>query len=121
MGNFVRLAYYGTAGHTELQIQIGVIGYDVTKLWDKSAVTVLKFKQASEKILDDLRVTYQFLLAGLEDIALEILASVSVVAKGMATAGEELHKDFADESLKVNDTMKENGKEERENKEKEEV
>ena len=65
-------------------------------------------------------MTYQFLLVGLEDIALETLASVSVVAKGMATAGEELHKDFADESLKVEgvlkDTMKEIGKEERKKK-----
>ena len=54
VGNFVRLTYYGTAGHTELQIQIRVTGYDATKLCDKSAVTVLKFKQASERILDDL-------------------------------------------------------------------
>ena len=117
VGNFVRLAYNGTAGHTELQIQIREIGYDVTKLCDKSAVTVSKFKQASGSILDDLQGTYQFLLDGLEDIALETLASVSEVAKGMATAAEELHKDFADESLKVEgvlkDTMKEIGEEER--------
>ena len=69
-------------------------------------------------------MTYQFLLVGLEDIALETLASVSVVAKGMATAGEELHKDFADESLKVEgvlkDTMKEKGEEGRKKKEIEE-
>ena len=115
VGNFVRLAYNGTAGHTELQIKIREIGYDVTKLCDKSAVTVSKFKQASGSILDDLQGTYQFLLDGLEDIALETLASVSEVAKGMATAAEELHQDFADESLKVEgvlkDTMKEKGEE----------
>jgi len=124
VGNFVRLAYNGTAGHTELQIQIREIGYDVTKLCDKSAVTVSKFKQASGSILDDLQGTYQFLLDGLEDIALETLASVSEVAKGMATAAEELHKDFADESLKVEgvlkDTMSEKGHEVRKKKEIEE-
>ena len=124
VGSFVRLAYNGTAGHTELQIQIREIGYDVTKLCDKSAVTVSKFKQASGSILDDLQGTYQFLLDGLEDIALETLASVSEVAKGMATAAEELHKDFADESLKVEgvlkDTKKEKGEEKRKKKEIEE-
>ena len=124
VGSFVRLAYNGTAGHTELQIQIREIGYDVTKLCDKSAVTVSKFKQASGSILDDLQGTYQFLLDGLEDIALETLASVSEVAKGMATAAEELHKDFADESLKVEGvlkhTMKEKGEEGRKKKEIEE-
>ena len=54
VGNFVRLAYNGTAGHTELQIKIREIGYDVTTLCDKSAVTASKFKQASSSILDDL-------------------------------------------------------------------
>ena len=124
VGNFVRLAYNGTAGHTELQIQIREIGYDVTKLCDKSAVTVSEFKRASGSILDSLQGTYQFLLDGLEDIALETLASVSEVAKGMATAAEELHKDFEDESLKVEgvwkDTKKEKREEERKKKEIEE-
>ena len=124
VGNFVRLAYNGTAGHTELQIKIREIGYDVTKLCDKSAVTVSKFKQASGSILDDLQGTYQFLLDGMEDMALETLASASEVAKGMATAAEELHKDFADESLKVervlNDTMREKEEEGKRKKEIEE-
>ena len=124
VGKFIRLAYNGTAGHTELQIKIREIGYDVTKLCDKSAVTVTKFKQASGIILDDLQGTYQFLLDGLEDIALETLAAVSEVAKGMATAAEELHQDFADESLKVEgvlkDTMKEKGEEGKKKKEIEE-
>ena len=124
VGNFVRLAYNGTAGHTELQIKIREIGYDVTKLCDKSAVTVSKFKQASGSILDDLQGTYQFLLDGLEDIALETLAATSEVAKGMATAAEELHRDFDDESKKVEgvlvDTMREKEEEGKRKKEIEE-
>ena len=118
------LVYKETAGHTELQIKIREIGYDVTKLCDKSAVIVSKLKQASGSILNDLQGTYQFLLDGLEDIALETLAAVSEVAKGMATAAEELHQDFADESLKVEgvlkDTMKEKGEEGKKKKEIEE-
>ena len=124
VGNFVRLAYNGTAGHTELQIKIREIGYDVTKLCNKSAVTVSMFKQASGSILDDLQGTYQFLLDGLENIALETLAGASEVAKEMATAAEELHKDFEDESKKVegvlNDTKREKGEEGKRKKEIEE-
>ena len=57
VGNFVRIAYNGVAGFTDLQIQIREIGVDVTKLCDKSAVTVSKFKQASGSILGDLQGT----------------------------------------------------------------
>ena len=113
MGNYFRLAYNGAAGHTELQILIREIGNDVTRVCDKSAVTVSKFKQASGHILDDLRGTYQFLLDGLEDIALETLPSMSEVAKGMGTAAEELHKDFVDKSFKVEGGIKHTIKEKR--------
>ena len=40
VGDFVRIAYNGVAGYTDLQIKIRRIGYDVTKLCDKLAVTV---------------------------------------------------------------------------------
>ena len=46
VGNFVRIAYNGVVGSTELQIQIREIGYDVTKLCNWSATTVSKFKHA---------------------------------------------------------------------------
>ena len=71
VGNFIRIAYNGVAGFTDLQIKIRGIGYDITKLCDKSAVTVAKFKQASGSILGDLQGTYQFLLDALEDMVLE--------------------------------------------------
>ena len=99
VGNFVRIAYNSVAGYTDLQIQICEIGVDVTKLCDKSAVTVLKFKQASGSILGDLQGTYQFLLDGLEDVALETLHAVTDVAKDMAAAADQLHQDF-DENCK---------------------
>ena len=111
VGSFVRLAYNGVAGFTDRQIEIRKIGYDVTKLCDKSAVTVAKFKQASGSILGDLQGTYQFLLDGLEDMALETLHSVADVAKDMADAANQLHKDFDEESQRVEkaleNTMKE--------------
>ena len=121
VGKFVRVAYNGVAGHIELQIQIREIGYDVTKLCDKSAITVSRFKQASGSILDDLQGTYQFLLGGMEDIAVVTLTSVIDVAKDMASAAEKLHKEFEKESLKVESalthTMREKGREEKRAKE----
>ena len=60
-----------------------------------------KFKQASGSILGDLQGTYQFLLDGLEDMALETLHAVAEVAKDMATAADQLHNDFDEESQRV--------------------
>ena len=122
VGSFIRLAYNG---YTELQISIREIGVDVTKLCDKSAVTVAKFKTASVSIIEDLQGTYQFLIDGMEDIALVTLASVAEVAKDMAGAADQLHKDFADEANKVEKalkaTMKTKGSEEERKKELEET
>ena len=121
VGNFIRIAYNGVAGFTDLQIKIRGIGYDITKLCDKSAVTVAKFKQASGSILGDLQGTYQFLLDALEDMALETLSAVSDVAKDMAAAANQLHNDFDEESKRVEealkDTMRTKGSEEKRKKE----
>lgn len=107
VGKFVRVAYNGVAGYTELQIKIRGIGYDVTKLCDKSAVTVAKFKQASGSILGDLQGTYQFLLDGLEEMAVETLKGITDVAKDMAAAADQLHEDFDNESQRVEEALKE--------------
>ena len=121
VGNFVRIAYNGVAGYTDLQIKIRRIGYDVTKLCDKSAVTVSMYKRASTSILADLQGTYQFLLDRLEDMALETLAAVNDVAKDMAGAAEQLSKEFDEQSKKVEsaleDTMNTKGREEENKKE----
>lgn len=66
----------------------------MTKLCDKSAITVSKFKRACETILGDLQTTYEYLLDNFEDMALDTLASVTELAGKMATAAQELHKDF---------------------------
>ena len=68
LGNCVRIAYHSVAGFTDLQIEIQRIGYDVTKLCDKSAVTVGKFKNASATVLSSLKATYEFLLDNFEDM-----------------------------------------------------
>ena len=94
LSNYVRIAYHSVAGFTELQIKIQQISYDVTKLCDKSAITIGKLKKASSTVLSALQATYQYLLENFEDMALETLADVSDTAKGMAESAQELHDDF---------------------------
>ena len=105
VGSFIRIAYngVGAAGHelTKEQIEIQRLGYDITKLCDKSALTVAKFKKASSSILTDLQCTYGYLLDNLEEMALETLSSVSRLAGEMEKAALELHHEFVAEEKKV--------------------
>ena len=110
IGGFIRVAYngVGAAGyeHTEEQIEIQQLGYDITDLCDKSAVTVAKFKKASSDVLIDLQCTYGYLVENMEDEALETLSSVSKLAGEMEKAAMELHEDFKAEEGKVVATLK---------------
>lgn len=120
LGNCVRIAYHGVAGHTELQIEIQRIGYDVTKLCDKSAITVAHFKKASSTVTLTLQATYEYLLDGLEDMAIETLADITGIAKGMAAAAESLNIEFDEQSQVVIEALekvqREHGSQEEEKK-----
>ena len=109
VGGFIRIAYnaVGAAGYqlTEEQIAIQQLGYDITKVCDKSALTVAKFKRASSSILSDLQCTYEYLLNNKEMLALETLSSVSDLAEKMEKAALELHHDFEAEKKKVVATL----------------
>ena len=118
VGKCIRIAYNGVTAagpkFTELQIEIQDLGYDVTKLCDKSAITVSKFKRACTTIISDLQATYEYLLDNLEDVALNTLTAVSKIAGQMAEAAEELHKEFDVQATKVrevaNKTQRSQGK-----------
>lgn len=124
LGNFIRVAYNGVAGHTEVQIKVQRVGYKITKLADKSAVTVHKFKGASQSVLEELKGTYEYLLDGLEEMALETLSQLTSIAKDMAAAADELHNDFEKATNDVidalEDTQKAKGSEEERKKAREE-
>ncbi|XP_068691241.1 tropomyosin beta chain-like [Montipora foliosa] len=105
LGNFIRVAYNGVAGHTEVQIKVQRVGYKITKLADKSAVTVHKFKGASQSVLEELKGTYEYLLDGLEEMALETLSQLTSIAKDMAAAADELHNDFEKATKDVIDAL----------------
>ena len=105
VGKFTRIAYNGVAGYTDLQIKIRRIGVNVSQLCDKSAMTVGKFLQTSEAILLDLQTTYQFLIDGMEDMAIVTLESTATIAKGMATAAEQLAAAFDEEAKRVSEVL----------------
>jgi len=105
LGNFMRVAYNGVAGHTEIQIKVQDVGYKITKLADKSTVTVHKFRGASRSVLQELQCTYQYLLDGLEEMALETLSQLTSIAKDMAAAADELHNDFEKAADDVKNTL----------------
>lgn len=107
VGKFVYIAYNAVAGFTELQIQIREISVDITKLCDESAVTMFKFKTASGSALEGLQATYEFLLDGLEEMALISQGSLAGLAQGMASAADELQKKFHDEASRVEKALKE--------------
>ena len=105
VGAIIRIAYnaVGAVGHqlTNEQIEIQRLGYDITKLCDKSAQIVAKFKRSSSSILTDQQCTYGYLLDDLEVMAIETLSSVSKLAGEMEKAALELHHDFVAEEKKV--------------------
>ncbi|KAL9989190.1 hypothetical protein ACROYT_G003713 [Oculina patagonica] len=105
LGNFIRVAYNGVAGNTEIQIKVQKVGYKITNLADKSAVTVHNFKRASQNVLQELQGTYQFLLDGMEEMAIETLSLLTSVAKDMAEAANELHNDFEKATTDVIDAL----------------
>ena len=119
VGRFIRIAYngVGAAGpkFTEEQIEIQRLGYDITKLCDKSALTVAKFKNTSSCILTNLQSTYDFLLGNKEELAIYTLSTVSELAGKMQQAALELCTEFEKQKDKVvktlEDTQKRKGNE----------
>ena len=107
LDSFILVAYNGVAGHTDVQIKVQRVGYKITKLPHKSADIVHKFKGASQSVLEELMGTYQYLLDGLEEMALEKLSKLSSIAKDMVKAAEELHSDFQQATNDVIDALEE--------------
>ena len=106
VGAFIRIVSngVGAAGpkFAQLQIEIQRLGYDLTKLCDKSALTVVNFKNTSSTVLTtDLLETSEYLLENLEEIAIETLSTVSKIAGKMEKAALELHDDFEQKAGKM--------------------
>ena len=109
VGSFIRIAYngVGAAGpkFQDLQIEIQRLGYDITKLCDKSAATIASFQSTARTVLVKLKATYQYLLDGLEEMSVFTLSSLADLAGKMAAAALELRRDFESQERKVITTL----------------
>lgn len=101
LGTCFRMAYHGAAGFPRLQVEINQVGFETTKLCDDAALTVNKFKRASETVVNALQSTYEYLLDSMEDLAVASLADVQETAQGMADAAQKLADGFDKQADKV--------------------
>ena len=109
VGKFVRIAYngIGAAGpeFQNLQNKVQALGFDISKLCDKSAVTVSKFKATTRTILYELKAAYEFLLNNHERLALVSFSLFAELAEKMAVAAEKLEIEFELQEGKVRDLL----------------
>lgn len=109
VGKYIRVAYngVGAAGpkFQELQIEVQRLGFDISKLCDKSAVTIASFKTTTRTVLFELKAAYQFLLKNREIIALDSFSVIAELAAKMAKAAEKLQREFEGQDSKVLHTL----------------
>ena len=105
VGKFIQIAQNGVnaAGpqFVDLQLQVQRIGYDITSLCDKSAVTIESFRDTAQTVTTRLVSIYRFLLDGFENVAVMSIKSLEGMAKEMAKAALELKEEFEKEKEKV--------------------
>lgn len=58
VGEFIRIAYNGLAIHPALQGKVTILAIEITQLTDKSAVSLVEFGLASDRVLSALESTY---------------------------------------------------------------
>uniref|UniRef100_A0A1X7SER1 Uncharacterized protein n=1 Tax=Amphimedon queenslandica TaxID=400682 RepID=A0A1X7SER1_AMPQE len=102
VGKFIKIAYNGvnTAGprFTDIQIKVQSLGYDITKLCNKSSVTIDNFRRTAETVSSTLESVYLFLLDGFDDAALMSVASLGKMAEKMTKLASELEKEFKEQA-----------------------
>lgn len=105
LGKYVRVAYngIGAAGpkFQDLQNEVQRLGFDISKLCDKSAVTIFNFKTTTRTVLFELKAAYQFLLRNKSKMALNSFVTLGKLAGKMAKAAEDLQKEFEHQQKKV--------------------
>lgn len=105
VGKFISLAYNGLAMHTRLQGKVTNLAIRVTKLGDDSALTIMDFRRASERVLSALESTYWYLYNDEEEVARDVFASVSSVASQMAEKARQLNQLYEKEVKHVEEIL----------------
>lgn len=96
VGHFLEIAKYGVAAaeNTDLQIRVQKIGTTITKLSLKSHTVIGDFRRASRRVILALTATYEYLLRGMEDVAVTMLSDVIDEASRMAKIAKEMQVSF---------------------------
>ena len=118
VGKFIRIAYNGVAGDTELQNTMRELGFEIAELCDDSSLTIGNFRMTADSILTDMTGAYQFFLDEMEEMAITCVESIGDSAHKMADAAQDLCDRFTAEKGKVIDvctqTAEKKGLEEKE-------
>lgn len=103
VGHFLEIAKYGVAAaeNTHLQIQVQKIGMSITKLSTKSHTVIGDFRRASRRVILALTATYQYLLQGMEDVAVAMLSDVIDEASRMEKVARNMKVAFEEEINEV--------------------
>lgn len=109
VGKYVRVAYngIGAAGpkFQDLQNEVQSIGFDISRVCDKSAVTIASYKTTTRTVLFELKSSYEFLIASREVMALDSFSIIAELAEKMAKAAETLQIEFERLEVKVRDAL----------------
>lgn len=98
LGMLLRLAFNGVVGFIDLQTKVRKVFYDVVTLCDESVHTINEFQRASNTAVVSLQATYEYLVEGLDDLAIINLEEIATVASKMKVAADKLSKEFQDEA-----------------------
>ena len=109
VGKYIRVAYNGIAAAEPrfqgLKTEVQKLGFGISKLCDKFAVTIASFKTTTAAVLFELKVAYQFFLKNREFIALDSFSEIAELAGKMATTAENLQREFESQDSEVLGTL----------------
>ena len=106
VGNFIRIAYNGLAMHPILQGEVTNLRIQITRLADKSAVTLTDFGLASGRVLGALESTYWYIYNDKEKLAMGSFASIGKIAGYMADETTKLYNSYEEEMKNVGELIR---------------
>ena len=102
---FVRIAYFGVTGRSDLQTKVQTNLRSVFELCHDTAHTLNDFKCNSHEALKSLQTVYRYLCEAMEEQALEMLLHLQEMCKIMAENARNLAKEYNE----LLNTIKEDG------------
>jgi len=106
LGMFLRVAYNGVVGYTDLQIQVRGVYYNVADLCDESVRTINRFSRSSKTAIQYLQSAYQFFLKDNFKAGFKTLSHVAKLAKKLAEEAGSLEKKYDAEYKRVQEVEK---------------